>query len=366
MQTPIRRRTALASSVAAALSAATARAATARAATARAATAPAADGPGRQVPARFLPVPDTVSPALQARIAAPYPPTWNQIPQSAAAWKDAAAQSAVAVAPHLPALIAAMRVRVESATMAGVPVSVVTPDDMPARNRDRVLMHLHGGGYVYFPGEAGAGEAMLLAGYGRLRIISVDYRMPPDHPFPAALDDAVAVWRDILRTADPRRTAIFGTSAGGGLTLATVLRLRALSLPLPAAIGPGTPWVDLTSDGDSIAANAFVDNVLVSYSGWVGAAARLYAGGRDLRDPLISPINGDLSGFPPAILTSGTRDLLLSDTVRTHRKLRRAGVEAVLQVFEGQSHAQYLTPGVPETQEALTEIAAFFDRHLAV
>jgi acetyl esterase/lipase len=358
MPLPIRRRAALTSSLAAIASGAAARAAPM--------PAPKAGSPGRQLPARFLPVPDTVSPALQARIAAPFPATWNQIPQSPAAGRAAAAHSAAAVAPHLPPLIAAMRVRVESAKLAGVPVFIVTPDDMPARNRDRVLMHLHGGGYVYFPGEAGAGEAMLLAGYGRFRIVSVDYRMPPDHPFPAALDDAVAVWREMLRTADPRKTAIFGTSAGGGLTLATVLRLRALGLPLPAAIGPGTPWADLTSAGDSIAANAFVDNVLVSYTGWVGAAARLYAGEHDLRDPLISPINGDFAGFPPAILTSGTRDLLLSDTVRTHRQLRRAGVEAALQVFEGQSHAQYLDPGVPETQEALTEIAGFFDRHLAV
>ncbi len=97
----------------------------------------------------------------------------------------------------------------------------------------------------------------------------------------------------------------------------------------------------------------------------MGAAADLYAAGHDLRDPLISPIFGDFRGFPPAILTSGTRDLLLSDTVRAHRKLRQANIEAVLQVFEGQSHAQFLTPFVPETQEAFGEIAQFFGRHLA-
>jgi acetyl esterase/lipase len=358
MPLPIRRRAALASSLAAMVSGATA----------RGAPMPAQEAgfPARHVPARLLPVPDTVSPALQARIAAPYSATWNRIPQSSEAWKAFAAQSSAGVTPHLPKLIEQMRVRVESATRAGVPVFVVTPDDMPARNRDRVLLHLHGGGYVLFPGEAGAGEAILLAGYGRFRIISVDYRMPPDFPYPAALDDAVAVWRDLLGATDARKTAIFGTSAGGGLTLATVLRLRALGLPLPAAIGPGTPWADLTSTGDTIASNAYVDNVMVSYAGWIGAAARLYAGRADLRDPLISPIYGDFTGFPPAILTSGTRDLLLSDTVRAHRKFRRAGVEAALQVFEGQSHAQYLDPGVPETQEALTEIAVFFDSHLAV
>jgi acetyl esterase/lipase len=158
--------------------------------------------------------------------------------------------------------------------------------------------------------------------------------------------------------------AIFGSSSGGGLTLALMLRAKAEGLPLPAAIAPGTPWVDLTGAGDSIMANAFVDNVLVASTGWAGAAAKLYAGGHDLRDPLISPIFGDFSGLPPAILTSGTRDLFLSHTVRTHRKLRQAGIDARLQVFEGQSHAQYLDPFVPETEEAFSEIARFFAMYL--
>jgi acetyl esterase/lipase len=104
--------------------------------------------------------------------------------------------------------------------------------------------------------------------------------------------------------------------------------------------------------------------VLVSYTGWVGAAARLYAAGRDLHDPLLSPVNGDVHGFPPAILTSGTRDLFLSNTVRMHRKLRRAGVAAALQVYEGQSHAQFLDPFVPETEEAFGEIAGFLHMYL--
>ncbi len=112
-------------------------------------------------------------------------------------------------------------------------------------------------------------------------------------------------------------------------------------------------------------ANAFVDNALVSRSGWVGGAVSLYAGEHDRRDPMLSPIFGDFAGFPPAILTSGTRDLILSDTVRTHRKLRQARVKAALQIFEGESHAQFLTPFVPETEEAFGEIARFFDEYLA-
>src|SRR6202044_3196769 len=134
--------------------------------------------------------------------------------------------------------------------------------------------------------------------------------------------------------------AIVGTSTGGGMTLAMILRAKQEGLALPAAIAPGTPWADLTDTGDSYKTNEWVDNVLISAHGLLGDAARLYAGGHDLKDPMLSPIYGDFHGLPPAILTSGTRDLFLSNTVRTHRKLRRAGVEAQLQVFEGMSHAQ--------------------------
>jgi acetyl esterase/lipase len=179
------------------------------------------------------------------------------------------------------------------------------------------------------------------------------------------MDDAMAVWKELVKTHDPHNMAIFGSSTGGGMTLAMVLRARQEGLPLPGAIAPGTPWSDLTETGDTYRTNEWVDNVLVSYNGWLKRAALLYANGHDLKDPQLSPIYGDFSGFPPAILTSGTRDLFLSLTVLTHRKLRRAGVEAELQVFEGMSHAQYyFDPFVPESKEAFTEIARFFDKHL--
>lgn len=326
------------------------------------ARAPTPDG--RIIPARPLPVPETVSEAMKAVVGAPLNPGWDAVPETAAQWRDLARASGEGAGPVLADIRQKLGVRLEVASMAGVRVYVSTPDSMPDENRNRVLMHLHGGGYVLFPGEAGAGEGMMMAGYGRFRVVSVDYRMSPDHPFPAPLDDAVAVWKALLEEHDPRRMAVFGTSAGGGLTMALLLRARELGLPFPAAIAPGSPWVDLSGTGDSVAANAFVDNSLVSNDGWVGAAASLYAGEQSLEDPLISPIYGDFTGFPPAILTSGTRDLLLSDTVRAHRKLRQAGVEALLQVFEAQSHAQFLTPFAPETEEAFGEIATFFHRHL--
>jgi epsilon-lactone hydrolase len=180
------------------------------------------------------------------------------------------------------------------------------------------------------------------------------------------MDDAMAVWKAALTMQDPSRMAIVGTSTGGGMTLAMILRAKQEGLALPAAIAPGTPWSDLTETGDSYKTNEWLDNVLVSYSGYLSHAAALYANGHDLKDPQLSPIYGDFHGFPPTILTTGTRDLFLSNTVRTHRKLREAGVEAYLQVFEGLSHAQYLfDPSAPETRAAFEEITAFFDRHLA-
>jgi epsilon-lactone hydrolase len=142
------------------------------------------------------------------------------------------------------------------------------------------------------------------------------------------------------------------------MTLAMVLRAIKEGLPLPAAIAPGTPWSDITETGDTYFANEMLDNVLVSYRGWLGDAAKLYANGTDLKDPMLSPIYGDFHGFPPAILTTGTRDLF-------YRKLRDAGIEAQLIVFEGLSHAQYLfDPAMPESKEHFREVTAFFERHL--
>ena len=325
---------------------------------------PASPG-ARDVPAKILPVPDTVSPQMQVIIGQPYGPIWNVVPKSPGEWKAIVDKAAAQVIAGLSALREQLSVSVQPTTIAGVKAFLVTPKEIPPRNRDRVLVHVHGGYYVLAPGEAGTREAILLAGFGGFKVISIDYRMPPDFPYPAAIDDAIAVYRAVLETTPSRNVGVFGTSAGGGLTLAMVLRAKMEHLPLPGAIAPGTPWSDLTKTGDTYFTNEMVDNVLVSDDGFLHAAALLYANGHDLKDPLLSPVYGDMHGFPPTILTSGTRDLFLSNTVRVHRKLREAGVEAVLQVFEGESHAQYYRDiNAPETREYNMEVAEFFDRHL--
>jgi len=134
--------------------------------------------------------------------------------------------------------------------IGGVKAYVLTPETIPETNRNRLLVHVHGGGYVFFPGEAGTREAILMAGYSGMKVISVDYRMPPDFPYPAALDDAMAVWKEVVKTTNPKSIAIFGTSTGGGMTLAMVLRAEKEGLPLPAATAPGTPRSDMTKTGE--------------------------------------------------------------------------------------------------------------------
>ncbi len=320
----------------------------------------------RAIPAHVVPLPTAeISPQLQTLIASPYPPHMNADPKSAAEWKELINRRAAQAIALLPAMKEQLAVAVQPAVIGGVKCFIVTPKTIPAANRHRLLVHVHGGGYVFGPGEAALPEAILLAGFGGFKVISVDYRMPPDFPYPAAMDDAMAVWKAAVKMAKPRNMAIFGTSTGGAMTLAMVLRAKEEKLPLPAAIAPGTPWSDIDKIGDSYAANEWIDNVLVSWDGWLGRAAKLYAAGHDMKDPYISPIYGDFRGFPPTILTSGTRDLFLSNTVRTHRKLRRAGVVAELNVYEGMSHAQYgFDIKAPETKEAFTDIARFFDQHL--
>jgi acetyl esterase/lipase len=319
--------------------------------------------PPLEVPARTLPVPETVSPELQRMIGAPLSGNWNTRPKTDEEWKKLSAPSA---GRGLPALRERFKVKSEPMTVNGVQAYLVTPQDLSAENRDRLLVHIHGGCYVLNGGESGTTEAVFMAGFGRFKVLSVDYRRPPEFKYPAALDDAVAVWKGALKMADPKSMAIFGTSAGGALTLSTVLRAKQETLALPAAIAPGTPMSDLTRTGDSFQSNRMVDNVLVAADGLCDAMARLYAGGHDLKDPMLSPVYGDMTGFPPTLLTTGTRDLLLSNTVRVHRKLRQAGVVADLHVYEGQSHAHYMRDvNAPETKEAFEEIAKFFDKHLA-
>lgn len=323
--------------------------------------------PNRNVPARSIPVPSDVSAQLQKNIAQPLDPLMYLEPKTIEQWKEIVAKGEGVVTKSLiDSANKLFTVDVKAEEVAGVKTHTVTPKTIPEKNRDRILVYVHGGGYILNGGEGSVPEAMAMAHYGQISVISIDYRMLPDYPFPAGLDDVITVYKEVLKKYKPENIGMFGTSAGSGLAAAAMFKMRELNLPQPAVIGLGTPFIDVTKTGDSYSTNQDIDNFLVTYDGMLKSIAKLYSGSHDMKDPLISPIYGDFSqGFPPTILTSGTRDLFLSNTVRTHQKLREAGIEAYLQVFEGCSHAFYLQVlDSPESKLAYLEMVRFFDKHL--
>jgi epsilon-lactone hydrolase len=254
---------------------------------------------------------------------------------------------------------------VEAREVGGVPVHFVIPHAVEPAHEDHLFVHVHGGGWVMNGGLAGAAEALAMSVQLGIPTVSVDYRMPPGDPAPAAVDDVVAVYRALLEQRRPASMVMGGSSAGGNLTLCAVQRLIREGLRPPGALFIGTPAVDLTKTGDSRFTNEGVDRHVPSWDGLLTAAAGLYAGALDLRDPQISPIYGSFDGFPPTLLVTGTRDLLLSDTVRAHVALRTAGAVADLLVFEGMSHGDYLIAATsPETRLFVGELDRFLVAHL--
>lgn len=319
-------------------------------------------------PPRTFPLPQTASRQLQALIVERKGNEgWKQSPKTAQEWHAIVEASTAEIEKRDAPWPAKYGVTIQEEKFDGVRVYWVTPNTVAKQNRRRVLLNFHGGAYVYAPGRSGLEDAILMAGRGGFRVLSVDYRMAPDFPYPAAIDDAETVWRALSKNVKPGRIGVFGTSTGGGMTLAMIHRCKSRKLPLPGALWAGTPWSDLGKVGDSYFTNEFVDTGLVSYDGILEAAAKVYAAGHDLRDPELSPVYGDFHGFPPTILTTGTRDLFLSNTIRVHRKLRNAGVVTDLTVIEALSHADYVAlPDSPESQDAYNDAIAFFRRHLAV
>jgi monoterpene epsilon-lactone hydrolase len=251
-------------------------------------------------------------------------------------------------------------ITVDERSMAGVPVFVLTPEEAGDGPDQPIYLDIHGGALIIGGGDACRVMALQAAARVRMSTWSVDYRMPPDHPYPAALDDCVAVYRQLLKVRPPERIVVGGGSAGGNLAAALILRARDEGLPLPAALLLLTPEADLTESGDTFQTNLGIDSVL---TGSLADSIALYAGDHDLRHPYLSPLFGDLSlPFPPTFLQSGTRDLFLSNTVQMHRKLRAGGVDAELHVFEAMPHGGFF--GAPEDQELAAEVRRFIAARL--
>ena len=256
-------------------------------------------------------------------------------------------------------------VHIKKELIDGVNVYYLTSNSSNKKKDKQIFIYLHGGAYLFGGGMSGLNEAILIASRVGIPVISIDYRMPPDSPYPAALDDVITVYKSLIKSYSNRSMAMGGSSSGGGLTLAVVQKLKSLKLPLPASLFVGTPWSDLSKNGDSLYVNEGVDRKIVTYDGFLPEAVKLYANGHDIKESGLSPVYGDFSNFPPTMLITGTRDLFLSLTVRVHRKLKAAGVEADLNVYEGLSHVEYfIVPDSPESNEVYKELKKFLAHHL--
>ncbi len=242
-------------------------------------------------------------------------------------------------------------------TIGGVSVAVLVPKNISGANEGKAAMYLHGGGFAL--GNPDDAYAMRLAALLRVPVYGVKYRLAPEHPFPAALDDCLAVYAKLIESHSPRNVVVFGGSAGGNLALTMLLKANAAGLPMPAALGLSSPASDLTRTGDSYFANQGRDPVL-QWDGLMEYFALAYAQGNNPKNPMLSPVYADYwPGFPPTLITTGTRDLFLSNCVRLSQAMRQSGVDVELRIWEGMFHGFELIPDLPESEEARAEMAAF-------
>jgi acetyl esterase/lipase len=308
---------------------------------------------------RVVPVPETISPEAQASL----------VPEDSGT--EVADNSSVdhirSEAPKKTALEiyrAEYPVDLASSTIAGVPVQIVTPLTIPLDKADRVLINLHGGGFTTDSGSLI--ESIPIANLTQTKVVAVLYRLAPEHPFPAAVDDTVAVYKELLKTYKPEKIAIYGSSAGAVLTPEVAVQIKQLGLPLPGALGVFSGGGDFTKTGDSqyiygAPGLSGPPDTRPKGAQWLA----VYVGSADPKNPVLSPIFADLHGMPPTLFITSTRDMLLSDTTILHRAFLRAGVNAQLVVFEGLNHCFWYNPNLPESREADEIMVRFFDTALA-
>lgn len=250
----------------------------------------------------------------------------------------------------------------EQLTANGVPGEWVDAPDVAA---DRVFLFLHGGGYYRGSAASSRSTAARISAACGARVFSIDYRLAPEHPFPAAVDDALAAYRWLLdQGVDAGNMAVGGISAGGGLTLALLLKLKEAGLPQPGAAVPMSAWTDLTQGGDTFVSRAGVDPVISKP--YLDRMADLYLDGVDPKTPLASPLYGDLSGFPPLLIHVGDAETLLDDSRLFAERAAEAGVDVTYEAWEDMIHGWHGFGDVlPEAREAIEKIGAFFRQKVA-
>ena len=307
---------------------------------------------------RVVPVPSTISAAAQDKLG-----KIKVAPQSHQTVQERRSEMDKSQAKQGQESLELYPAKLATDIIAGVPVRVVTPPEITPVKASRVLINLHGGGFRWDAGSLS--ESIPIANLTGSKVIAVLYRFTPENRFPAAVDDAVAVYKEVLKTHKPADIGIYGTSAGGYLTAQVAAELRKLNLPLPAALGIFAGGGDMSQSGDS---EAIFD--LEGFAEPIDPAELTkldleYIGSTDPKDPVLSPLYSDLRSFPPTLFVTSTRDPELSSTAILHRAFLRAGVEAQLVVFEALPHAFWHDPKLPESKEADQLMATFFDRHLA-
>jgi epsilon-lactone hydrolase len=276
--------------------------------------------------------------------------------------------------PGVERLKAVFPVEIVSKRIGGVLTDVITPaGGVSQKNRERVLINLHGGGFTVGGGYGGQQESIPIASLGRIAVMSVDYRMAPEYRFPAASEDVAQVYAELLKRYRPQNIGIYGCSAGAYLAGQAVAWFQQHDLPSPGAIGlfGGSLIIGQAGDSDVFGAALGGQGARPRRQGEVASTRSIrYFEGADLREPLVSPgLSADvLRRFPASLLISGTRDMNLSQTVHAHAQLVKHGVDARLHVWEGAAHCSFaqpvVDPDVPETREAWDVIVRFFDQQL--
>jgi acetyl esterase/lipase len=263
-------------------------------------------------------------------------------------------------------------VKIEERTIGGVFTQIVTPaDGIAAKNHDRVLLNVHGGGFVSGARTASLIESIPIAAIGKIKVISIDYRMGPESKFPAASEDVAAVYREVLKEYKPQHIGLYGCSAGGMLTGMSIAWFEKHNLPNPAAIGVLCASLGRMFSGDSAHVAGTLMGMQAPPTPHPGAAAPsiefpAYLGDADPNDPLVYPVNSPdlLAKFPPTLFITSTRGFEFSSAVDSCNALNHAGAAAELHVWDGLPHAFWYNSDLPESREAYEVIAKFFDRHL--